>query len=380
MNGKPPEMTLESNGVQRSLTDESLASADDSPASRPKSPGGRFNLFGGWKGNGQKVNGESPTTTFSDRSASPGQSPHLQTPTGIDPNMTSTTRLTPPGLDIQKANTGTPRREYFENPETPILIGTPETNAHVRELERELEHVSAELASSVKREMELEDELDRMKIEGPGLLQSDAGRRTSDYFSDSGASSTRYPVTDVDGKLEQMERSLRKAEQEKAQIKVEMASRLQTELSRRRDLEQMVQKMEEQLQKKFEEDDEKGDAEDRIDELESTLEDTRRLLSQERQAKGSFEDLYTATKEELEQHRNERDNLRDEVVPGLKARVEGLEADASDTQALMYENTRMQQELMALKQGRFGSIAEEGFDTTSPSLGGPRTGLSRSGS
>jgi len=385
MGGKhePPEMKLELDGVQRTLTDESIGSAGDSPnGRRPKSPGGsKWKLFGR-KGSVPKTNGDSPTTTFSDRSVSPLPSPHLQTPVAMD--QSSGTRLTPPGLDIQRANgLASPRREYFDNPDTPILIGSPETNAHVQELERELAHVSSELASSVKREMELEDELDRMKIEAPAAQPSDAGRRTSDYYSDSGASSTRYPVQDVDSKLDQMERSLRKAEQEKAQIKVDMASRLQAELSRRRDLEQMVQHMEEQLQRKFDEDEDHRDAEERVDELESTLEDTRRLLSQERQAKGSFEDLYSATKDELEQHRNERDNLRDEIVPGLRARVEGLETEASDTQALMYENTRMQQELVAMRtklQGRFNSIAEEDNGITSPTIGGPRAGLSRSGS
>lgn len=385
MNGKstPPEMKLELDGVQRTLTDESIGSAGDSPNnSLPKSPGGRWNLFGRKNSTQKGAAAESPSTTFSDRSPSSIPSPLLHTPIAMEPAAVSGTRLAPAGLDILKANAASPRREYFDNPETPILIGSPETNAHVKELERELAHVSSELASSVKREMELEDELDRMKTEAPSLQPYDGGRRTSDYFSDSGASSTRFPITDVDSKFEQMERSLRKVEQEKAQIKVEMASRLQTELSRRRDLEQMVQNMEEQLQRKFDEDDEHRDAEDRIDELESTLEDTRRLLSQERQAKGSFEDLYSATREELEQHRNERDNLRDEVVPSLKARVEGLETESSDTQALMYENTRMQQELAALKErmgGRFGSIAEED-GVMSPTYGGSRMGLSRSGS
>jgi chromosome segregation ATPase len=228
--------------------------------------------------------------------------------------------------------------------------------------------------------MELEDELDRMKIEMPNVPPSE--RRTSDYFSDSGASSTRFPVSDIDARLEQMETKLRKVEQEKAQVKIEMASRLQTELSRRRDLEEMVHKMEQQLQSKFEEDEEHGDLEDRVEELESILDDTRRLLSQEKEAKGSLEDLYNATRGELERHKNEHDNLRDEVVPQLKARLEGLEAEASDSQAIIYENTRMQQELAALKgnmHGRFGSIAEEHEGQPSPPLGSLR-GLSRQGS
>jgi len=65
--------------------------------------------------------------------------------------------------------------------------------------------------------------------------------------------------------------------------------------------------------------------------------------------KESFEDLLTGLKAELEASRNERDNLRDEVVPQLRARVEGLETEALDLQKLMYEHSRMQQELTSLK-------------------------------
>ena len=365
-------MKLELDGVQRTLTDESISSID---SRGPKSPGaGRLGNFFGWKGSSPK--GDSPSTAFSDRSLSPQP---LNEKQNLDPmDARAPTRLTPASLDIQKANA---RKDYFDNQETPLLLGSPETNAHVRELERELAQISIELASSVKREMELEDELDRVKIEMPNVHTSE--KRSSDYFSDSGASSTRFPVSDIDARLEQMETKMRKVEQEKAQVKVEMASRLQTELSRRRDLEEMVHKMEQQLQSKFEDDDERGDLEERVEELESTLEDTRRLLNQEKEAKGSFEDLYSATRGELERHKNEHDNLRDEVVPQLRARVEGLEAEASDSQAIIYENTRMQQELAALKKshGRFGSIAEEyGGIPSSPLGGGPRMGLSRSGS
>jgi hypothetical protein len=79
------------------------------------------------------------------------------------------------------------------------------------------------------------------------------------------------------------------------------------------------------------------------------LEEAKRKLAEERLMKENFEDLLATLKEELEASRNERDNLRDEVVPQLRARVEGLEAEASDLQKLMYEHSRMQQELESLK-------------------------------
>ncbi len=134
----------------------------------------------------------------------------------------------------------------------------------------------------------------------------------------------------------------------------------------------------------------------RVQDLESSLEDHRRKLQEERQFKENFEDLLTALRGELSQHRDERDNLRDETVPQLKARVEGLEAEAAEFQKLTYENTRMQQELQSLKNenttlmnarrlqlemqnhgSRFNSIAEE--EGSSP-LSGSGGGLTRSAS
>ena len=144
--------------------------------------------------------------------------------------------------------------------------------------------------------------------------------------------------------------------------------------------------------------------------MESSLEDLRRKLSEERQVKENFEDLLTALRGEIQESRNERDNLRDEVVPNLRARVEGLESEAAEFQRLQYENTRMQQDLQTLKnenntlitarkmqldlqqQGnRINSITEEGSmkpglsranSVARSSMSGSRSagGLNRSGS
>lgn len=85
-------------------------------------------------------------------------------------------------------------------------------------------------------------------------------------------------------------------------------------------------------------------------ELETTCEDLRRKLSEEKQIRENFEDLLTALKADLETSQNERDNLRDEIVPQLKARVEGLEAQAAEHEKLTYEQTKMTQELQTLKK------------------------------
>jgi chromosome segregation ATPase len=117
------------------------------------------------------------------------------------------------------------------------------------------------------------------------------------------------------------------------------------------------------------------DSTGRVHELEVALEDNRRRLSEERKHKENYEDLLKALRSEMLQHKNERDNLRDEIVPALRAQVEGLEAEASEYQTLVYENARMQQELNALKMGRspVGPIAEDGFT-------GRKMGLTRSSS
>jgi chromosome segregation ATPase len=129
------------------------------------------------------------------------------------------------------------------------------------------------------------------------------------------------------------------------------------------------------------------DASGRLRDLEATCEDLRRRLAEERQVKDNFEDLLKALKGELQSSHNERDNLRDEIVPQLRARVEGLEAQAAHHEKLTYEQSKMQQELQSLKsenvtllnaqkQQKFNSIAEEAGSTNSRSA----TGLTRSNS
>jgi chromosome segregation ATPase len=356
---------------------------DDSyrPESRgkPKSPAGGFTSFFGW--NSAKPNdADSPATAFSETSLSPANSPRHK------PNMS---RGKPNGLDIPAANS---QSSYFNVPGTPLLSSSPQMNAHVEELERELRALSSELAASIQREMELEDEVDRWKAEsGPPM----DNRRTSDYYSDSGTSSVRFPIGDPESKLEELDTQRRRAEQERASLKVRMAERLQEELRRRRDLEEQVQQLEDQVSDKSRAGSVVQAPRER--ELAVSLEDAKRRLAEERQVKENFEDLLTAMREELEKHRNEADNLREEVVPQLRARLEVLETDAADTERLVYETTRMQQEIQQLRAEnqaivkakrqsqdgaprdiRFPAIAED--SDIAPPMGGPRVGLTRSNS
>ncbi|KAF2638007.1 hypothetical protein P280DRAFT_87884 [Massarina eburnea CBS 473.64] len=381
---RQPSLLLKLDGVTDDFIEEDIYETEadreeERRASKPKSPAGGFGSFFGW--NASKQNGpESPTTSFSEP-LSPGTSPRY--------GRQSSSKLKPSGLNIPVANSTT--QSYFNIPGTPLLSSSPQMNAHVEELERELREVSSELAASIGREMELEDEVERYKAESSSAMSVD-NRRTSDYYSDSGTSSVRFPIGDAESKLEEVEMLRRKAEQERAQLKVNMAERLQEELRRRRDLEEQVQQLEDKVSGPT--DSSAGGS--RVKELESSLEDAKRRLAEERQVKENFEDLLAALRDELEKHRNERDNLRDEIVPQLKARLEGLETEAADTQGLMYESTRMQQEIQQLRTEnltlqnarrvqqdvgpqakRFSAIAEDGISALPEK---PRIGLSRSSS
>lgn len=301
--------------------------------------------------------------------------------------------------------------QYFPGTGFPVPPGADGTG-QFNDVDEELREVSMELAGSIRRELELEDLVDQLRLEasqGPDL-----GRRTSDYFSDSGSGSYRYPMSDAGaGKGDDLAKLRRISEQEKAQFKLNLTQKLQDERDQRKALENHVQQLGKQMANvsiahakaclilliSWQMDEERGlysSVVTKVQDLEASLEDHRRRLQEERRAKTNFEDLLTALKGEFSQHRDEWDNLRDEVVPQLKARVEGLEGEAAGHQDLTYEYARMQQELVSLKNentalianrrlqqetqnhsSQFGSIAEE---VVPSDMQGSGTGLTRSGS
>jgi len=120
----------------------------------------------------------------------------------------------------------------------------PDLASKVVQLENELRDISTELAGSIRREMELEDLVERLQSE---LGSSEANRRTSDYFSDSGTVSIRYGA-ESSGRSEDIEKIKRQAEQERAQLKLELSQKWQEERSRRAAFESHVQILENQVQ------------------------------------------------------------------------------------------------------------------------------------
>lgn len=250
------------------------------------------------------------------------------------------------------------------------------SSAQIEEMEDELKAISSELAGSIRREMDLEDLVERLheQVNNPQA----PGRRTSDYFSDSGYSSTKH--SEYDQNREEIEKIQRRSEQDKASLRLELTTKVQDERTRRKALDLQIKELSERASQIDLAQMNSVDATGRVKELEGTCDDLRRRLSEERQSKNNFEDLLGALRGELRDACNERDNLRDEIVPQLRARVEGLEVEAADHSSLTYESTKMQQELQSLKQEntslRRSVILEDGPSHSSRLSGG----LSRSNS
>ena len=254
-------------------------------------------------------------------------------------------------------------------------------------LEAELREISKELAGSIKREMDLEDLVERLQAEAPAAVNG--VDRTSDYFSDSGTSSVRPNTSDYNPK-EEMERIKRDSEQQRANMKVDFSHRWQREMATRKAMESHLQYMEQKYSDTRGQFNESADASSRAKELEGQLQDMKRQLYEERQTKDNFQEILSALQGDLEQHRNQRDNLRDEIVPQLKARIEGLEASAAEAQKSPYDLARMQHELQSLRDenaalhsarmmnAQFESIAEEEGGASSGFFGMGR-GLQRGG-
>ncbi|KAL2200004.1 hypothetical protein P885DRAFT_30468 [Corynascus similis CBS 632.67] len=305
----------------------------------PKSPASsKLSAIFGW------ATSPSPTTAtdYSDKSYSPLPSPTSPKPaTGVTESYeTPITTKNPPFPNASESNSLHYCESYLQTP-----ADSTSSLGQLEEMEDELKAIGAELASSIRREMDLEDLVDRLQeqINNPQA----PGKRTSDYFSDSGYSSAKF--SDYDQAKEEISQVQRRAEQEKAQLRLELTNKLQDERSKRRLLDQQIQELSKKASQLDVAQIDSGDATGRVKELEAACEDLSRRLSEERQAKTNLEDLLGALKGELQSASNERDNLRDEIVPQLRARVEGLEAEAADQARLAYDTSKLQQELQMLK-------------------------------
>ena len=373
---RPPPVRTDSSSSIRSLT--------VLDAKKPQTPGSKFTSFFSRKP-AASPGSESPVTDISDRK-SPLPSPH-----GPSPHVsTHSMQAYPFPSTAHRPPTSQPSQDSIDFDVSAYTQPLANSDvSRISQLETELRDISTELASSIKREMDLEDLVEQLHTEGPTANRETD--RTSDYFSDSGTSSIR-PSTSEGNTKENIQKIKRESEQLRAQLKAEMSKKRQSERSSRQALETHIQMLEQKLSLSRRDNNKSADFTARARELESALEDAKRRLVEERQTKENFEDLLTALRVDLEQHRNERDNLREEVVPQLRSQIEGLEASLSESSKSDYDFTRLQQELQSLRDEnaalqsaramnmQFQSIAEEGETVQSPTSMGPSRsgGLQRS--
>lgn len=386
--GRPPPLRMDSTSSTQSLK------VDD--PRKPQTPSGNVKSFFGWKKNASP-GAESASTEITDSGKSPQPSPYGASPQ-TSAYSTKSGRANGGSVQIVTTPPLAEHDTFGAILHQPIKVDE-DLLLRVTQLENELKEITAELAGSIKREMDLEDEVDRLQL---GQTSGIAADRTSDYFSDSGTSSVRPPGSDAGPIKDDIEKIKRESEQHRAQLKVDLSQKWQDERAQRKALESHIQILEDQISHSRQQNNTSSDMTARARELETSLDDARRRLAEERQIKENFEDLLTALRVDLEQHRSQRDNLRDEVVPQLQAQIDGLEANLSESQKQPYDYARMQQEIKALKDENaalvsmrdMNSIAEDG-DMFSPnrssfilskSAGGlnrsmsTRNGLGQSGS
>ena len=309
--------------------------------SKPRSP--TSNLPSVFEGRRSSAGALSSVTTFS--SPSSPRSPKFPAAVTSTPP-----RPVPSTVDVRRPNTSSPYASSTQN-DMDVPISDPAFVEQVDALEEELRDISSELAASIRREIELEDLVDQLRAEAGE--NGERGRRTSDYFSDEGTGSTR----DGDAKEMEFQKLQRQAEQGQAQLRLRLTQKIQTERLRRKALETQVRKLDRLAQRSFEPRNLSEEAAGSVKRLEVTLEETRRRLREERHMKENYEDLLTALRAEIEGHRNERDNLREEVVPRMRAHIEGLESEVSELQSLRYEHSRIQQELQLLRESQSNLFA-----------------------
>lgn len=350
------------------------------PKSPPRSPAGSSKLsnFFGWG-----APSPSDTNPCRDKDYSPIPSPVSPKRNGYsDESPVSTRDPNSTQAHTHEGNALGYVEAYFPTPPNSYTLVSPVVE--IEEMEDELKAISAELASSIRREMDLEDLVDRLQAEIANPQAT--GKRTSDYFSDSGYSTAKSG--EFENPKDEISTIQRKAEQEKAQLRLELTTKLQEERGRRNALDQQIKELADKASQADAAQMTSKDADARVKELEKSCEDLRRRLSEERQVKDNFEDLLTALKGELQNAALERDNLRDEVVPQLRARVEGLEAQQADSEKLAYETTKLQQELQEIKDSkakhdtlarlRSSSVTGQSFKLSRPPSGMHSTGLGRS--
>lgn len=307
---------------------DSINSIKSLDARKPQSPNSKFTTFFMRKPQ-PSPGGDSAVTEISE-GRSPLPSPYPQSDTGSG-NFGVNSYFK---FGIGRTNTAG-SQESQDSLEFAGMKSSADARSNV--LEAELKEISIELANSIRRELDLEDIVERLQSEHPYPITAD---RTSDYFSDSGASSLRIDGSELTAK-EELDKVKRDSEQQRAQLRVDLSNKWQEEAYQRKT-------------------------------LEAAFDDVRRKLHEERKSKTNFEELSLALQAELEQHRIEAENFKGSVSK-LQQEIQHLR-DENTALASAREMER------GMQRGSMHFIAEEDDDIIlGGAMGTPRIGgLSRS--
>lgn len=129
---------------------------------QPKTPAHKISNFFGWRAQSSSPGADSSSTEISDTGRSPLPSPLPQSLPSTSYSITPSTTVP---LD-QSRPAGPP--PPMRNPSL-SSVGMAESGSAtlVAEIENELREISSELAGSIRREMELEDLVERLQSEMP---------------------------------------------------------------------------------------------------------------------------------------------------------------------------------------------------------------------
>ncbi|KAI1432601.1 hypothetical protein GGR50DRAFT_581983 [Xylaria sp. CBS 124048] len=227
----PHHLTINPNQARRgSASNDPKTGNSDKPL--PKSPGSsRLGSFFGWA--------PSPTTEYSEKTYSPLASPFARSKS-ISQSDASPLITTGPQSSYEAAKAELSTSGSLDYSDS--YLATPSARStdpsELDEMEDELKAISAELASSIRREIDLEDMVEKLQAEKDNTAAATGNKRTSDYYSDSGYSSAKF--SEYDQSREEVEKIQRRSELEKAQLRLELTTKLQDERLRR-------QKMDEQI-------------------------------------------------------------------------------------------------------------------------------------
>lgn len=185
----------------------------------PKSPGRFTNLFR-WGSTSEQGGQQNGLSSQDHRSSALSLSLSPKSPVPV-------MKYAPAAIDVSRANA----MDDGSASDSGISL-PPYYSSSIEALEEEVRIVSADLALSIRREMDLEDLVERLQAEADERGTSE-GRRTSDYFSDAGT-----PVRVLDSpaskQIVDAERVIRQSEQEKAQLRLELLGKVQEERERRK--------------------------------------------------------------------------------------------------------------------------------------------------